>query len=343
MPRWSTLTTAALAASVAVMGFMPSASAARSPKKVIMYGGNQQMVNDIPDVGRLAIVRTYHSTVAVAFPKKEERAALNAGSTLLVSAKPVCSTSCPSGLPGWQDVAQGHEDSLYADLLDKMQQAAKSHRLSNIYFAFQHEPDTKSAASYGSPSDFVQAWNHLYQLATDLGATRSAGGNIVFSWILTRGSFVPPTTGGAPRATAFFPGSNSVGVVGADVFNFVGCQTNSTGQLNPAKVQTPAKLLAPLETWQAQNAAGEPLMLPEWGTVPTSALPASSGYTRDGWIASMTSYLVRHSALYRGSLYWNSNMGLHGTSCHFNVDGDTAALRALKSMADNSTFTRTPR
>ena len=79
------------------------------------------------------------------------------GSTLLVS--------IDSTRASYAQIAAGDQDGYLRAFLRAVDQAALRYHLGAIYISFEHEPDGPQHAQLGSPAQFVQAWDHVHQLA----------------------------------------------------------------------------------------------------------------------------------------------------------------------------------
>jgi hypothetical protein len=281
-----------------------------------LFGGNNSLVPEETALGRkLAVVRDYYR-LGESFPNVHDSQAMAAGSTLVVSLATL------RGGTTYAAIAAGQQDSYVRSFLTAVNQAAIRYHLSAIYFCFEHESaDPGHHTGLGSPPQFIQAWDHLHQLAATAHLNWDDGGRIHWVWIQSHQIFVPldqrASRGpdyGAP--TAYWPGPNEVDVVGADGYSRSGCQRHTV----PA---TPQSLFGPVLSFAQQN-GGLPVFITEWGA---TAVPSSQQQT--GFIGQMQAFVAAHPAI-AAALYWDS----HGTgsTCDFSVNAQPASVSALAAM-----------
>jgi hypothetical protein len=285
-----------------------------------LFGGNRSLVPEETALGRrLAIVRVYYR-FGDSFPTFNDSQAMAAGSTLVVS------LDSPRGGPTYSSIASGLQDAYLSSFLHAVNQAAIRYRLPAIYFSFEHESSLPSKhTGLGSPAQFIQAWDHIHQLAASMHLDWNDGGRIHWVWIQTHVAFVPVNqrAGGGPAfgaPTLYWPGSNEVDIVAADGYSHPGCR----GHAGP---MTPQTLFGPVLSFAEQH-GGLPVFITEWGS---TSFPSSQWQT--GFIGQMQAFVSANPEIV-AVLYWNSPGA--GPNCNFSVDNHPASVSALATMAHST-------
>lgn len=268
-----------------------------------LFGANYPLVADESSFGRkLAIVRLYYD-IGSAFPGATKYAQLMAGGrTLLVS--------LDSPGPSYSAIAAGQEDSQISAFLTAVNRAAVKYGLPAIYVSFTHEPDSEHHRYLGTPEQFVQAWDHVHQLAASEHLDWNDGGRLHWVLILIHSTYA------SWRASTFWPGNDEVDLVAADGYNSYGCGQGK-GQ---TKTQTPADTFGPLLSYASAH-GGIPVFLAEWGS---DDLPPG---TQASYIGEMQSYVASHSEI-SGVMYWDTHVG----NCNYKIDGNSSSLSAFATM-----------
>jgi hypothetical protein len=282
-----------------------------------LFGGNASLVPEETALGRkLAVVRVYYR-FGESFPNVSDSQIMAAGSTLVVSLATL------RGGATYASIAAGQQDSYVSSFLQAVNQAAIRYHLSAIYFCFEHESSLPGHhTGLGSPAQFIQAWDHLHQLAATAHLNWDDGGRIHWVWIQSHQTFVPmdqrsargPDIGAPP---AYWPGPNEADIVGADGYNHTGCQRHA----DPA---TPSSLFGPVLSFAQQN-GGLPVFITEWGS---TAVPSSQQQT--GFIGQMQAFVAANPAI-AAALYWDSQGT--GPACDFSVNAHPPSVSALATMA----------
>lgn len=283
-----------------------------------LFGGNQNLVPEEASLGRrLAIVRVYYQ-LGESFPSPEDRQLMAAGSTLLVSLDTV------PGDAGYASIAAGRQDATISAFLKALNQAAIRYHLAAIYFCFEHEVNALGHhQGLGTPQQFIQAWDHIHQLAESARLDWNQGGRIHWVWILTHEAFVqlaarPRWALGMGSPGTYWPGTGEVDIVAADGYDNYGCTV--TGQGNGA---TPAALFDGLIRF-AKAHGGLPVFIAEWAS---TAFPTSQRQTV--FIKQMQAFVTANREV-AAVLYWNSaGVGPH---CDFSIDSQPASIAALAAM-----------
>ena len=208
---------------------------------VAVEGGDPELVAAIEstagtDVG---IVRVF-ARWDTAFPSQRHRTLLDDGRTIHLSVRPRTEAG---EIIAWADVANAAPGSTTHDELLGWVAAVAGYG-DQIYFTFNHEPETTQSAGSGTPDDFVAAWRRMVDLL------RAAGGDDVQT-VLVLGRR-PYETGEVNR---WYPGDDVVDVVGVDPYNWYGCQGTDRPWTEPAQLIGAALEFA-IER-------GKPLAIPE--------------------------------------------------------------------------------
>lgn len=303
----------AIVAGVALAGLLGLAgagTASASPavgktfptKGGILFGGTDGLAKQSTALGRnLAIVRVYYH-VGGTFPVYIDMQHMKEGSTLLVS--------LDSNGQSYASIAAGQYDTQISTFLAAMNQAAITYSLSAIFVSFEHEPDGPAHASLGTPAQFVQAWDHVHQLAASakLDWNQHAGGRLLWVLILIHHTYAVGTNAGG-----YWPGHGKADIVAADGYNSVGCGKNP--------VQTPDELFNPLLSFAAAH-GGLPSFIAEWGS--SAVRPAAQAQ----FIAQMQTFLTAHHKKIRAADYWDDST----RTCNYKVDGRPGSLAGLKIL-----------
>jgi hypothetical protein len=272
-----------------------------------LFGGNYPVVALEPQLGRkLAIVRLFYF-IGNSFPGKAKyQNLLQGGRTVLVS--------LDSNGASYASIAAGNEDAAITSFLQQVNQAAIKYKLGSIYVSFEHEPDNNSHRSLGAPVQFLQAWDHVHQLAVDNNLDWNQGGQLHWVLILIHDSYAKSW-----RIGSFWPGPGEVDILAADGYNSYGC-----GAGGQTQQQTPADTFGPLLAFAAAQ-GGMPVFLAEWGS---DDIPAGEQAT---YIGQMQSYVASNNSI-AGAMYWDTQAG----TCNYKVDGSPASISALASMGQSA-------
>jgi hypothetical protein len=278
-----------------------------------LFGGDLPLVSEEGALGRkLAIVRTYYR-LGESFPRPADRRVMEGGGTLLVSL---------DALPGgasYSSIAAGAADAGIARFLRAMEQAAVTYHLGAVYFCFEHEADTRAHAGLGTPAQFVQAWDHIHQLATSMHLTWARGGRLHFAWLITWLGF----RDGA--ASQYWPGGNETDVIATDGYNTADCRSAGGGDLvaTGTQMKTPADLFGAALSF-AHAHGGLPVFIAEWASV-----PYASAALQPDFIHLMQTYVTGNPEI-AAALYWDSHG--QGNGCDYEINNRPPALTALTAM-----------
>lgn len=281
-----------------------------------LFGGDHPLVVDQGRLGRkLSIVRSYYIN-REKFPMAKDRKLMEAGTTLLAS------LDFTPGFTTYAAIAAGREDDIIRPFLQAMESAAVTYHLSAIYFCFEHEADGMDHHSgLGSPAQFIQAWDHVHQLAVDAHLDWNQGGRLHWVMILTHFGYIHGV------ASQYFPGTNEVDIIGVDGYNAADCRDAKQGSHFRAPdndVETPADIFGAALAF-ARSHGGLPLFIGEWASVAYSAPSIQPGY-----IHSMQEYVTSNPEI-AAALYWNSFRP--PGSCDYIINSIPDSLSALTAMA----------
>lgn len=284
-----------------------------------LFGGDTPLLKQQGKLGRkLAIVRIYE-LLGQDFLTPTIRGILVGGSTVLVS------LDTHPGMATYASIAAGHEDRVISRYLQEVNQAAVDYHLGAIYIAFEHEADNVSQhAGLGSPAQFIQAWDHIHGLATAAHLDWNQGGRLHWVWLLEHFAFYSSV------ASAYWPGSSEVDILGVDGYNAVGCRLGKPGSdfvAAGSQLQTPAELFGPALNF-AQVHGGIPVFIAEWASVPYRLPDVQAGFIRQ-----MQAYVTSHPQI-GAALYWDGHG--QGNACNYRIDGIGASLAALAAMGHSA-------
>jgi len=284
----------------------------------VMFGGDVPLVQEESALGRnLAIVRVY-DLLGQSFENRTMDSFMSHGTTILAS------LDVFPGMPTYSAIAAGQHDAAITSYLESMNQSAIHYRLSAIYFTFEHEANTPGHhTGLGTPAQFIQAWDHIHQIAVNHHLLWSQGGRIHFVLILTHFFY------NNGKAIEYWPGTNEVDIVSADGYNTGGCRIARKQHRPFTYGVTPPESPASLFTGVVQFAAahgGLPVFIAEWGSVPW-ANPS----VRVNWIQQMQSFVAANPAIH-ATLYWDSRV----LQCNYILNGSPTSLSALASMGHSA-------
>jgi len=310
----ATTTVAALLAAPAAHSYASDAPAAAALTPTasgvsggILFGGDQGLMHEAGNIGRkLGIVRVYDH-IGNTFPLPGYDNIMAAGSTLLIS--------LDSTTQSYTSIANGKYDNQILTFLKSVNASAIKYNLNAIYISFEHEPDNPKHTTFGTPAQFIQAWDHVHQLAASAGLDWNNGGRLHWVWIMIRTSF------DNSYASQFWPGSNEVDVVGIDGYNSPGCSGNKP----PA---TPADIFGPALAFASAN-GDMPVFISEWA----STNDPSGGQA--AFIASMQSYVTADPDI-DAAMYWDTQdvtkTGAPG-GCSYVINANPASVQAMYTLA----------
>jgi hypothetical protein len=280
----------------------------------VMFGGDVPLATAEPGLGRkLAIVRVYDH-LGQPFSNPKITPIMAGGTTVLVS------LDLFPGKDTYAAIAAGHEDAAIKSWLNQVERSAVKYHLPAIYVTFEHEADVLAHhRALGTPAQFVQAWDHIHQLAA-AHLNWNDGGRLHWVLILTHFAYING------RVSRFWPGTHEVDIVGADGYNTGGCRVAranhtsfSTGKTPP---ETPASLFGQVVRFAASHGS-LPVFIAEWGSV-----AYRDANVRVNWIHQMQAFVQANPEI-TAALYWDSQV----PPCNYIINNSRGSLSALAGLA----------
>jgi hypothetical protein len=284
----------------------------------VMFGGDVPMAAVQGALGRsLAVVRVY-DRLGQSFQSRLVDNFMAHGTTILMSLD-----TFPGGTP-YTAISAGQQDATITAFLESMNSSAIHYGLPAIYFTFEHEANVPGThQGLGTSSEFIQAWDHIHQIAVNHHLLWNQGGRIHFTLILTHFFY------NNGKAIQWWPGGNEVDIVAADGYNTGGCRTARKHHSGFTNGVTPPESPSSLFTGVIQFAAahgGLPVFIAEWGSV-AYANPS----VRVNWIQQMQSFVAGNPTIH-AALYWDSQV----PPCNYIIDNSPSSLSAMASLAHSS-------
>ena len=284
----------------------------------VMFGGDVPLAPVQGALGRkLAIVRVY-DRLGQSFQSRLVDNFMAQGTTILMSLD-----TFPGGTP-YTAIAAGQQDATITAFLESMNSSAAHYGLPAIYFTFEHEANVPGTHSgLGTASEFIQAWDHIHQIAVSHHLLWNQGGRIHFTLILTHFFY------NNGKAIQWWPGTSEVDIVAADGYNTGGCRVARKQHRSFTFGVTPPESPSSLFTGVVQFAAahgGLPVFIAEWGSV-----PYADPSVRVNWIQQMQSFVAANPAIH-ATLYWNSSV----QQCNYILNNSPTSLSALASMGHSA-------
>jgi hypothetical protein len=284
----------------------------------VMFGGDVPLAAVEGALGRkLAIVRVY-DRLGQTFQSRLVDNFLAHGTTILMSLD-----TFPGGTP-YSAIAAGQQDATITAFLESMNASAIHYGLPAIYFTFEHEANVPAThAGLGTSAQFIQAWDHIHQIAVSHHLLWNQGGRIHFTLILTHFFY------NNGKAIQWWPGASEVDVVAADGYNTGGCRTarkNHSGFTNGVTPpESPSSLFTGVVHFAAAN-GGLPVFIAEWGSV-----AYSNTSVRVNWISQMQSFVAGNPTIH-AALYWDSQV----PPCNYIINNSPTSLSAMASLAQSA-------
>jgi len=278
----------------------------------VLFGGDVPLAVVEQKLGRkLAIVRVYY-VLGENFPRKIDSQLMASGSTELVSLD-----TTPGGA-SYASIAAGHEDGNILPFLKAVNAAAVQYHLGAIYMTFEHEANVfETHTGLGTPAQFVQAWDHVHQLAVSAHLDWQQGGRMHWALILSHWAF------SEGRAGQYWPGLSEFDVLATDGYNSGDCKS---GQVKNSSYVSPSWIFGPVLSF-AKTHGAPPVFIAEWGSV---AFPSPS--VRPNFIRQMQSFVAANPEIH-AAMYWNGV-----ARCSYSVNNYPASLAALADMAHAPLF-----
>jgi hypothetical protein len=274
----------------------------------VMWGMNDSTAFDSTEQGlgrSFALVREYRR-LDESFVNTRMTSLSNSGHALVISVR----SMLKSGYVKYSTISSGKYDSTFLKGF-----AALNALKTRPFFIFQHEADSTAAkASCTSSSDsvcgpqFVQAWDHVYNLAKSHGYTR-----LIFAWTITSYGFNPQTH---VRNNYYWPGTGYTDWIGVDAYNG-GCNQSWWGSFHD--------MMNYSVTWIQAHAPAKNIIMPEFG-----ATEGSTSGAKATWFNNIPSALTQTGyTMIKGVSYWNE---APGTKCNFKINTSTSSYNAYKNL-----------
>ena len=233
----------------------------------------------------ITLVHTYHPWTSP-FPNSADRYFVKSGKVLLLTW---------SGTPDTRKIIAGDYDG------EIRARAEAVKRLGHpILMEFRHEMDRPNLqwAIHG-PKDFIAAWDHIRAIFSKVGAD-----NVGWIWCPTGWGF------SSGRAQAFYPGSNEVDWVCADIY--------STSTHQPLQVAA-----EPFLRWASST--GKPIMIGEFAA-------NGSASARGSWLLA-AGELASTDKQIKGMAYFDANgTDSQGRPFQYWLGGSESALQTFGEM-----------
>jgi hypothetical protein len=193
----------------------------------------------------------------------------------------------------WRQVAAAQPGStLYNDIV-RWARDIKA-RPGTVMIAYHHEPEAGTSTSYGSATDFKDAYRRVVTIFHDQGVT-----NVEWTLQMTAYSFKVKSSDRRAAAN-WYPGDAYVDNVGADGYNWADCTGGGDPWVSMASFGDPLVAFA--------KAHGKKASFPEFGAAPDSR--------REQWLRDAHQYLVSHKDVMSAAFYFNrGHVGASTKTC----------------------------
>jgi hypothetical protein len=221
--------------------------------------------------------------------------AVKAGRIPFVSIQPQRSDGSPVS---WASIASGSEDATVRAQADALKAVARP-----IMVSLDHEMNLTTA--YGTPADYRAAAQHFVTVFRAEGAA-----NVSFAFVLSAAGYQDG------QAADYYPGASYVDWIGADAYNFGGCQPGLPAWRSLADTAG--------AFYQWGSAQGKPLVLAEWGTAQDPNDPKRQARWIDDAAATMQSWPNLKAAAYFDS---------DNYTCPWRVTDNADTLASFRTLA----------
>ena len=194
---------------------------------------------------------------------------------------------------------------------------------SPMYFIFNHEPESKANLNEGTSTDFIGAWQNIYNIFHTEGVT-----NVQYVWTMTEYAF---SATDRRAASLWYPGDAYVDDIGADAYNWYSCRTT---QPQPWK-SLAQKLVPMIRFWNLHPDKG--LVLPEFASVEDPNDPNAKA----SWIAAAEALFQQPAySMFKAVMYFDSQDGSY-PACTWYWTTSTASLASIQLMAADPYYQQT--
>lgn len=254
--------------------------------------------------------------------RRFHRWARDGGRDLAVSIKPQRNNGT---IIPWRDIANAQPGSR---LYQEMQELASSARRynDNMMVIFHHEPEAGDNTKFGTSSEFQGAFRKLVDVFRAEGASNVEFGWVMTDWAFNVGNFNPNDR---RRAELWFPGTNYVDFIGADVYNWNNCRGNTTDPWRSLE-----ELLQPFLNWSSRH-PNIPLIIGEVSSA------EGGGDRKAQWIDEARNTLS--TGVHRdriAAVMWFHDDGVQDgwPNCQWWLDSSSSSFSAAQRLAQDSFF-----
>jgi hypothetical protein len=253
------LSTTHAQSSTSAIGNTCTRSAIEVPSCGVLWGAyvpDQQLPSLESQVGRQFDVFQQYNDFSTGtngeIPNANDLSLIKGGRTLLATWQPRVFSNGTNY--SWTQIANGSLDN---SIIIPQAQRIKALGSIKIFLAFDSEMDdtsTHSMAKYGTPAEYVAAYQHIYNVFKAQGVT-----NVIWVWTPTGYS------GYYSTLSQYYPGDTYVNWIGYDPYNFYECSSSETTW------RSPTTLFSGFYNWVGNgglgtDAASKPMILDEYGS-----------------------------------------------------------------------------
>lgn len=190
----------------------------------------------------------------------------------------------------------------------------------DVWIAFHHEPEAKDRQTFGSNTDYKNAWRKIHSIFEQQGA------DVEWVWTMTSWSF-EVSTSDRRAAEKWYPGDDYVDYLGADPYNWNQCRGNTKETW-----QSLERVVTPFMNFAKQHPSKQ-LVLPEFGS------DEGSRGQKAAWLDEAASFLKRPevAAKFAAVIYFH-DVHEDSSSCTWWLDSSTETLNAARRIAADSFF-----
>jgi hypothetical protein len=209
----------------------------------------------------------------------------------------------------WSQIASGADDSAIV-----AQARGLASLNAPVLLNFSHEP--AQSTTNGTATEFIAAWQHYVTVV------RQYASNVSFVLILTASTYNPKSIG------RWYPGDSYVDWVGADGYNYFGCNG-----LTPVWSDF-STVFANFENFAVAHS--KPAVVAEWGSTEDPNTPGRKAQ----WITAAGQTMENWPQI-KAASYFDANGPL--TKCQWPLTSSSSALQAYASLGAQNYFNPRPR
>jgi len=267
-------------------------------------------------VGReLDVVREFLSWDSP-FPDTYHTWVRDSGRTMILSVK---SKRANGAIVRWADIAAATPGSAIHNDVVEWADDLREYGVP-IYFAFNHEPESKASSTLGGAANYIAAWRKIHGIFAERGAT-----NVKFMWIMTDYSFFVGSQ--APNdASKWYPGDPYLDAMGADAYNWYTCRSG---------INTPwwtlEHIIRPFRDFGAAHPDKE-LWLSEYASTEDTARPGRKAQ----WLGEAQALFKRPDySQFRGIVYFDFR---GPDSCQWYVNSSSTSSQAFRAIGQDGFY-----